>query len=404
MDYLMNNVPSAEIYTIYSTSGQASSAPAGNMVEPRSNPIVCPVNGGAIILGGTSNSTNTPFPATVEFWSSTQLTFTKVGSITDRVGYSATALPDGRILIVGGSRKSDNTVLDTLAIFDPATGAFGDSGLKVHQARMTPTLTWSGSKLFITGGYSSMDAISGRIVASQAVDILDTNSMTITTGSNLVTPRNKHAVVSDVIGEQAGLSFTNKNYILGGARDSYVTTASVETMDLGGAGAAAFGSRLAIPRQNSIGFVGPTGDLHSFGFEISDVSASTPVWIRESGLVDASTSRYAACPIANLTEYMASDNVIIESAFPLVWTVSDPGSPGVPGADTYVTVVPNAHDPGGVASYTLHVPDAPLWCDNTGVPHKVIVTASLAGRTSGSRPIWTFTIMVPTYSYNPPPM
>ena len=72
-------------------------------------------------------------------------TFTPTGSmITPRFLHTATLLPDGRVLIAGGSRLEANYAWETLSsaeIYDPNTGTFTPTGnMSTPRAEHTATL------------------------------------------------------------------------------------------------------------------------------------------------------------------------------------------------------------------------------------------------------------------------
>ena len=84
-------------------------------------------------------------------------TFSPAGSLADvRWSHTATPLPDGRVLIVGGDQNVRDGDLDDLAsaeVWDPTTGAFSPTG-SIVQARSghTATLLPDG-RVLVVGGY-----------------------------------------------------------------------------------------------------------------------------------------------------------------------------------------------------------------------------------------------------------
>jgi len=96
-------------------------------------------DGRVLIAGGTTSPT-------AELYIPSEHTFTSTGMMTTaRSGHTATLLGDSRVLITGGS--SDTT---TAELYDPATGTFTPTG-EVHQFGGTATLLHSGQVL-IAGG------------------------------------------------------------------------------------------------------------------------------------------------------------------------------------------------------------------------------------------------------------
>ncbi|WP_372791837.1 Kelch repeat-containing protein, partial [Paraconexibacter sp.] len=79
-------------------------------------------------------------------------TFTPTGSlVTGRIDHTATLLPDGKVLIVGGFRP--NSYEAAAELYDPSTGTFAPTGsLNTARGNHTATLLPSG-KVLITGGH-----------------------------------------------------------------------------------------------------------------------------------------------------------------------------------------------------------------------------------------------------------
>jgi hypothetical protein len=91
-----------------------------------------------------------------------------------RVGATATALPDGRILFIGGGTAnmdgSIDTVLDTMEVYDPSRGQFIGlpTRLDMPRAHHTATLLADG-RILIFGGITAMDNGTPRLTASAAI-------------------------------------------------------------------------------------------------------------------------------------------------------------------------------------------------------------------------------------------
>src|SRR5262245_61654445 len=80
-------------------------------------------------------------------------TFKVTGSMTEaRSRHTATKLPDGRVLVTGGSRP-DGEYLRSAEIYDPATGTFTPTG-SMNRTRTLHTATLlSDGTVLITGGW-----------------------------------------------------------------------------------------------------------------------------------------------------------------------------------------------------------------------------------------------------------
>jgi len=107
-------------------------------------------SGEIVIIGGENDS---GFLGAAEVFDPTTETFSPLtgAMLRPRSGHSATLLPDGRILILGGRNLTG--FLDDVEIFDPASGAFSSASPKLAQARAGHTATLlSFGEILIAGG------------------------------------------------------------------------------------------------------------------------------------------------------------------------------------------------------------------------------------------------------------
>ncbi len=107
-------------------------APAGVMGTERSHLTATLLpDGRVIVIGG---STMDEAVASAEIWDPATAAFEPTGSMAEpRESHSATALPDGRVLVAGGTNGND-AYLATSEVWDPTTGLFESSG-PLHQSR-----------------------------------------------------------------------------------------------------------------------------------------------------------------------------------------------------------------------------------------------------------------------------
>jgi hypothetical protein len=76
---------------------------------------------------------------------------------TPRLGYTATLLPNGKVLIAGGGSCTVNAVCQgsNAELYDPATGTFiPDALMNTARSGQTATLLSNGTVL-VAGGYST---------------------------------------------------------------------------------------------------------------------------------------------------------------------------------------------------------------------------------------------------------
>jgi hypothetical protein len=102
-------------------------AATGNMVNARQNHTSTLLARGKVLLAGGEGGAGGGTPvATAELYDPTTGTFSVTGSMaTPRTSHTATLLPDGKVLIVGGLwTHAARAILDTAEVYNPATGTF----------------------------------------------------------------------------------------------------------------------------------------------------------------------------------------------------------------------------------------------------------------------------------------
>lgn len=113
-------------------------------------------NGTVLITGGFNE--NNAVLAHAELYHPETDTFSATGSMTvPRAYHTATPLPDGTVLIAGGSSSADLTTgapLDSLEIYDPATGTFSAAAATVlNDARFSHSaILLNNGKVLLAGG------------------------------------------------------------------------------------------------------------------------------------------------------------------------------------------------------------------------------------------------------------
>jgi len=142
-----------------------------NMNSPRVHFTATPLADGTVLLaGGWNDFTPIEIVASAELFDPLSGIFTLTGSMTiSRSLQSATRLPDGTVLILGGSSRSgDLGSVSSGELYDPASGAFHSAGtLKVARDSHSATLLPNG-KVLVAGGVTGFfddDGLPDRFVS-----------------------------------------------------------------------------------------------------------------------------------------------------------------------------------------------------------------------------------------------
>ncbi len=159
-----NALVSAELYEPES----GSFVPTGDMSVAREEATATLLrNGTVLIAGGTTGTALHTTLASAELYDPATGAFRPTGSMTTaRQDHTATLLPDGRVLITGGTSDGVHA-LATAEIYDPATGSFASTGtMTVAREGHTATLMDDGHVLIAGGGHG--DARGGYTVYASA--------------------------------------------------------------------------------------------------------------------------------------------------------------------------------------------------------------------------------------------
>jgi hypothetical protein len=139
--------------TLYDPKTGAFS-PTGSLATPRfGQTATLLADGRVLVAGGYNTDSKPPVVASAELYDPKTGSFTPTGSMTtSRASQTATLLPDGRVLVVGGDDA--NKGLATVEIYDAKTGIFSATGsMTIDRDSDTATPLPTGQVL-LAGGWS----------------------------------------------------------------------------------------------------------------------------------------------------------------------------------------------------------------------------------------------------------
>jgi hypothetical protein len=211
---------SAELYNPVSHSFTSLT-----MQSPRAGFTMTVLQSGLVLVAGGIGTLPDCFDC-VELFDPSANTFTLLRAdanlmTSGRTQHTATLLPNGKVLLAGGIDPLTGNVLATAELFDPATNTFTataapmNAARSFHRADLLPN-----GQVLLTGG----SGIGTNNVLASA-ELYDPVANTFTSTGNMATPRSSHG---------SGLLYTGEVLVAGGSTpggDNEISTATAELYD-----------------------------------------------------------------------------------------------------------------------------------------------------------------------------
>ncbi len=163
------NIATTDRVEVYLEGLQRFTELTNRMVHDRASHSATKLADGRVLLAGgwfEGSPGLTSVRSSAEIFDPATNTFTQVGDMTkQRADHAAVLLPDGRVLVTGGSRPNGPNFLEDLddaEVFNPTTGQFTALPALMTHTRTTHGMVETGPGLYVLGGGSDADFRHGR--------------------------------------------------------------------------------------------------------------------------------------------------------------------------------------------------------------------------------------------------
>jgi hypothetical protein len=219
-------------------------AASGQMTTARCFHTAALLNSGKVLLaGGDSSCYEVAALDSAELFDPTDGLFTPTGSmLTAREQFTANLLASGKVLVVGGQTYSGSafSVVDSAELYDPGTGSFAFTGSMASPRVYFTATSLPNGKVLVVGGVNSLNWQTWTVLAT--AEVYDPASGTFSPTGNLITPRYSHS---------ASLLANGKVLIAGGYDSNLKILASAEIYDPATGSFSATGN-MNVPRADGV--------------------------------------------------------------------------------------------------------------------------------------------------------
>ena len=169
-------------------------ASTGSMSTPRSRHAAASLPDGRVLVTGGSNGTGTL--STAELYDPGTGLWSRAGTLsTARTLHTATTLPNGRVLVVGGEARTGGALyLNTAELYDPITGGWYATGsLTTSRTGHAATLLRNG-RVLVAGGHGMAPGASPNGVTLASAEVYDPATGAWTVTGSMGTARRDHTL------------------------------------------------------------------------------------------------------------------------------------------------------------------------------------------------------------------